>query len=296
MSEKQSKFDEKWNHPTVKRVIGAAYSVGAAIVIIGALFKIQHWEGAGLMLTIGMGTEAFLFALGAFDKPHKEYNWDNIFNFTSGNYAINGDQIGQTVGPTVATSVALPQTDFSSAIDENEMKALSDSIKNLNTTAQQLNGLANVAASTDKLSKNLDEASIAAGKFISTQDNLNMAANQLNGSYKGITDGMQAVENNTKIYASNIEDINKNLSSINSIYEIQLKNIQTQSEGLNRQSEVLKVVTRDIEGVNAEVDKMKLAAVVAAQQAELFKAGTEKLSKQVGDLNQIYGNMLNALS
>ena len=62
-----------------KRVVGVVYSVGASVVIIGALFKIMHWPGASAVLIAGMCTEAFLFVIGALDKPHPEFNWSNVF-------------------------------------------------------------------------------------------------------------------------------------------------------------------------------------------------------------------------
>ena len=176
------------------------------------------------------------------------------------------------------------------------MKKLSEGIKNLGATAQQLTGLASVVGSAEGFAKNLDAASASTGKFVASQDSLNAAASKLNVSYQGIAEGMQSAETNTKAYAGRIDEINKNLSSINSIYEIQLKNIQAQSEGLTRQTEAVNSVTRDLTAVNSEVEKIKAATLVAAQQSEAFKLGTEKLAKQVTDLNQVYGNMLNALN
>ncbi|MBN2766637.1 MAG: gliding motility protein GldL [Paludibacteraceae bacterium] len=300
MSQNQSKFDLWWNAPKTKRIVGAAYSVGAAVVIIGALFKIMHWDGASEMLTVGMSVEAVLFALGIFDKPHQEYHWEKVFDFEAdGTMSIAGGvaaPVGQPEKSSPSQTIKAPQLDYSEAINEEDVKKLSEGIKNLSATAQQLAGLATVAGSTDGLVKNIEAASAATGKFVVSQDSLNSAAGQLNVSYQGITDGMQAVEANTKAYAGRIDDINKNLSSINSIYEIQLKNIQAQSEGLTRQTETVNAVTRDLSAVNTEVEKMKLAAVTASQQTETFKQGTEKLAKQVADLNQVYGNMLNALN
>lgn len=301
MSQNQSSFDKFWNAPNTKRIVGAAYSLGAAVVIIGALFKIMHWEGAAEMLTIGMSVEAVLFALGALDKPHEEYQWEKVFDFKSEGTLNLAASSSAVSAPVVSDNnsrptVVAPRLDYSDAISDEDVKKLSEGIKNLSATAQHLSGLASVAGSTDSLVKNLDAASNATGKFVASQDNLNNAAGKLNVSYQGINEGMQAVENNTKAYAGRIDDINKNLSSINSIYEIQLKNIQTQSEGLTRQTEAVNAVTRDLSAINTEVEKMKLASVSAAQQTETFKLGTEKLAKQVTDLNQVYGNMLNALN
>ena len=59
--------------------MGVVYSIGASVVIVGALFKIMHWPGASIVLVSGMITEAFLFVIGALDKPHPEFNWSNVF-------------------------------------------------------------------------------------------------------------------------------------------------------------------------------------------------------------------------
>jgi gliding motility-associated protein GldL len=300
MSQNQSKFDLWWNAPSTKRFIGIVYSLGAGVVILGALFKILHWEGAKEMLMAGMFTEAALFALGAFDKPHKEYHWDKVFDFeTEGTMNITGGTASAptaNVGAVQTKTVSGPKVDYSDAISDEDVKKLSEGIKNLGATAQQLTGLASVVGSAEGLVKNLDSASASTGKFVASQDSLNAAASQLNVSYQGIAEGMQSAETNTKAYAGRIDEINKNLSSINSIYEIQLKNIQAQSEGLTRQTEAVNNVTRDLTAVNSEVEKIKAATLVAAQQSEIFKIGTEKLAKQVTDLNQVYGNMLNALN
>jgi gliding motility-associated protein GldL len=58
-----------------KKVMNFAYGMGAAVVIVGALFKIQHWPFAGELLIIGLLTEAFIFALSAFDPVDKELDW-----------------------------------------------------------------------------------------------------------------------------------------------------------------------------------------------------------------------------
>lgn len=68
--------------PMGKKIMGYAYGIGASIVIVGALFKILHLPGAGLMLTLGMGTEALLFFLGSFEPPHQEatrWDWSKVY-------------------------------------------------------------------------------------------------------------------------------------------------------------------------------------------------------------------------
>jgi regulator of replication initiation timing len=75
-----------------------------------------------------------------------------------------------------------------------------------------------------------------------------------------------------------------------------LKNIQAQTEGLNQQTEKIMTVNEELNVIAGDVQKMKSATSIAAVEAENYKVGTTKLAKQVADLNQVYGNMLNALS
>lgn len=294
MSEKVSKFDIWWNSPQGKQLSGRAYSLGASVVIIGAMFKILHLPFAGELLGVGMSVEAFLFALGIFDKPHKEFDWDKVYDFDGNTKIENTNSQSQTIGSvTPSRSVGL---NYSETINDDDVKKLSEGIKNLTVTAQQFAGLSNVVGATDQFVNNINGATQATGKFIKNQESLNNAADLLTNSYQGITDGMVVVEKNTKIYAGKVEDINKNLSSINSIYEIQLKNIHAQSEGLTMQTERIRTVSSELNLIANDVQKMKSATSIAAEESENFKTGTTKLSKQIADLNQVYGNMLNALS
>jgi len=296
MSESKSKFDIWWNTPDVKQKLGAAYSLGASVVIIGAMFKILHLPGAGTMLGIGMSVEAFLFALGVFDQPHKEYDWENVYDFDAKQPGTVSSGVGSGQNAGVVSSSRSVGLNYTETINDDDVKKLSEGIKNLTTTAKQFSDLSAVVGVTDQFVKNIDSASQATGKFIKNQETLNVATGQLTNSYQGISDGMEVVEKNTKLYAGKVENINKNLSSINSIYEIQLNNIQAQTEGLTQQTERLRTVNEELNVIVGDVQRMKSATSIAAVEAENYKAGTTKLAKQISDLNHVYGNMLNALS
>ena len=78
-SKKQSGFMAWYTSYKGQRITGIVYSVGASVVIIGALFKILHWPGASQVLMLGMFTEAFLFIIGVLDAPHPVYEWEQVF-------------------------------------------------------------------------------------------------------------------------------------------------------------------------------------------------------------------------
>ncbi len=309
MSAEDSKFDLWWNSPETKRIVGAAYSLGAAVVIIGAMFKILHLPGAQLMLGLGMSVEAVLFSLGVLDKPHKEYEWEKVYDF-EGEGAEKEVSVSSTKSsissptptpsPSKANAESLPGRavglNYTETIDDEDVYKLSEGIKNLTTTAQQLQGLSNIIISTDKFAQNIDDATLATESFVKSQVALNGSTSKLSTSYQGIYDGMLAVEKNTKMYANKVEDVNKNLSSINSIYEIQLKNIQAQSEGLSQQTENVRSVTNELNQILVNAEKMKNSSLLAAEATENYKLSSIKLAKQVSELNNVYGNMLNALN
>ena len=295
MSTEDSKFDLWWSSPETKRVVGAAYSLGAAVVIIGAMFKILHLPGAAVMLGLGMSVEAVLFSLGILDKPHKDYEWDKVYDFDGlgEKQTVTGSTSKSATEVTSGHSVGLNYTE---TISDDDVKKLSEGIKNLTSTADQFASLSNVVGSTDKFVKNIDAASLVTGKFVQNQETLNEASGLLTTSYQGINDKMELVEKSTKQYAIKVEDINKNLSSINSIYEIQLKNIQAQSEGLTQQTEQVRLVSKELSQILGDTEKMKASTLLAAEAADIYKTNSLKLAKQVADLNHVYGNMLNALN
>jgi len=294
MSQNESKFDIWWNSPDVKRLVGVVYSLGASVVIIGAMFKILHLPGAAQVLGTGMTVEAVLFALGVFDKPHKEYDWHRVFDFEGNEIPITDGypQKNEVATPT-STSVGL---NYSERISDDDVKKLSEGIKNLTTTAEQFSSLSNVIGATDTFVKNIDSASKVTGNFIQSQESLNGASNKLVNSYLGVSTDMEEVVKNTKLYSGKVEDVTKNLASINSIYEIQLKNIQVQTEVLNKQTEQVRLASNQLEAVITDTEKIKTATATAATETEKYKEGTLKLTKQITELNQVYGNMLNALS
>lgn len=291
----QSKFDIWWNSYPIRRVFSATYSLGAAIVILGAMFKILHLNGGGMMLAIGMTTEVIVFALGVFDKPFKEFDWEKVFDFNkNSDQKINSHLLGSGIqSQPEARSIGLS---YRESISEDDLVKLSAGIKSLTNTAQQLSDLSSVADVTEKFVRNIESASTATKKYTTTQDSLNAEVDRLHTSYVAVSDGMNVVERNTRQYATKVDEINKNLSSINSIYEIQLKNIHVQSEALTSQSESLRKVSDELNSVSGEVKKIRTATLSAVEDTENFRTATSQLSRQVADLNKVYGNMLNALS
>ena len=278
MANNNSSFDAWWNSYQTKRVVGAMYSIGAAVVIIGALFKILHLPMASVFLTVGMCTEAIIFALGTFDKPHEEFEWNKIFKFDEelnekGTGPLGSGQVNSFGGSLAANGSSV---NIGSALSQDELNKLTEGIKNLSATANQLSGLSSAVAASEGFVKNLEAASQVTGKFTSSQELLSNAAAKLVASYQSIGNDTDNVVRNSQAFGSKVEEINKNLSGINSIYEIQLKNIQTQSETISKQNDKLKGANSYFESLTDDLQKLNSATSSALSETEKYKTATRK--------------------
>ena len=276
-----------------KDKVNIIYSVGASVVIIGALFKILHWPGASQVLMAGMFTEAFLFIIGALEHPHPEYHWENVFPqlleygakpelleekskqarpSLLGAGVVGGPTTIGTTTTTTTTTTAGPVVEGGVAkvptLKDEDIKALKDGISNLAKTATQFSELSKVAETGVKLNEKLAAAETATESYTA-------ATATLAQSYQQVSTDMSTVAEETKAYKQGVVEVGQKLASLNSVYELQLQT------------------------VNAQIEAQKGAAAAAKEAAEAqtaFAAGTKQLQKQVADLNGIYGNMLNALA
>lgn len=292
---KESGFDAWWGKSSTKRAVGVVYSIGASIVIIGALFKILHWPGAQYVLMVGMFTEALLFAIGVADKPMPEYHWDHVFPSLTDKEA-NPLNISGNIGggapmggmPMMAggqggnfSNNAIDALTATGTISDEEAKKLTQSIKNMNETAAQLANISKVAGLTDSYASNLQKASEAAASFAEKQGNLDKATNSLLDSYKGIADNMSEAKDQTRSFADSASNLSKSLSSINTAYELQLKGVKSQADS--------------IENMNDDLKRLQEVVRGAASNMDAYRQVTDQLAKNIADLNNVYGNMLNAI-
>ncbi len=293
-SQKLSTWDKIVNwYAQQAYAVGIIYSVGASVVIIGALFKILHWPGASQVLMVGMFTEAFLFIIGIFEKPHAAYHWENVFP------QLYGEEVKEiSSGNGIAGSASAPShtgLEGVAAIKDADVQALKDGIANLSKAAGQLSSLGEVATATNGLVDKMNTAGVAAEQFATTQVSLSGAAEGVAKQYNAIQGEMEVVVSQTKAYGKGIEALNAQLNSANSVYELQLKEIQAQSAAFKAQTEKLTGVNATIDTLATQANQMQANAASTLEASKQYLAGQQKLAAQVADLNKVYGNMLNAL-
>jgi gliding motility-associated protein GldL len=194
-----------------KKTMNFFYGMGAAVVIVGALFKIQHITigplTGGLMLTIGLLVEAFIFAISAFDAPEDDFDWTKVYPELS----QEGFSSESKLGADGLLSQKLDALLQEAKIDSSLMESLGTSMKNFQGAAEGLSAASESISSTNKYN---EQVSLAAVHMES-----------LNGLYKVQVENSSkqealntAVVENTERLKEQMESLAKNLSSLNGVY------------------------------------------------------------------------------
>ena len=199
-----------------KKAMNFAYGMGAAVVIIGALFKITHIEfgfiTGNLMLTIGLVTEALIFGLSAFEPVDDELDWTLVYPELAGGMASN--KTGKKEDAKEAQGLLSQKLDAllkEAKIDGELMASLGNSIKNFEAAAKTIAPSAESLASTKKYS---EELTLAAAQMESINGLYKI---QLETSAKNAQINEEVVENNIKL-KDQMQSLTSNLSSLNNVY------------------------------------------------------------------------------
>lgn len=193
---------------STKKIFNMAYGIGAAIVILGALFKIQHISigplTGGLMLTIGMAVEAIVFAISAFEPVEEDLDWTKV-------YPELGDADGEGAGVNGMLSQKLDNLLQEAQVDTELMTNLGNSIKSFHTAAQGLSVASESISSTVKYNEQVELAA-------TQMESLNgLYQVQMENSNKQAELNNAMVENSERL-KEQMESLASNLSSLNGVY------------------------------------------------------------------------------
>lgn len=283
-----------------QRFFNFAYSIGAAVVIWGALFKILHLPGGNTLLSIGMGTEVFMFLLTAFDRPEKQYHWEDVFpvlaskdpedrpDFSGGSgIIINGGGGASAEGVTaqgVTEAQARSAVGLPAGIEltPEDSLSLSESIAKMSAASDQLSRMAELTDATQQYLSQMSTISEQMQKLGETTTALNAVSETLLGSYKAITDNSASISQSSTGYVEQMEALNRNIGGLNTIYEIQLKSISSQLDSIDR-------VNRGLKDIRDMYEK-------SAAESAHYCDETEKMARYMKQLNSVYEKMIKAMT
>jgi gliding motility-associated protein GldL len=195
-----------------KKAMNFSYGMGAAVVIIGALFKIQHYPGAGPLLIVGLVTEALIFGLSAFDPVEKELDWSLVYPELANGEAKK--KVAKPENENEANGLLSQKLDKilkDAKIDSELMSSLGTSIKNFESAAKGIAPTVDSIAATKKYS---DELKLAATQMESLNGLYKI---QLESASKNAKINDEVAENNLKL-KQQMQSLTSNLSSLNNVY------------------------------------------------------------------------------
>lgn len=269
---------KKW-----KKFMAKLYGFGAAVVIVGALFKIMHWPFAGPMLVIGLSTEAVIFIFSAFEPIHEDPKWELVYpelalahneDFDVHSY-LEDKGVGHGHGGGGGGSKGSVTEELDKMLEEAKIEP--EMIKSLGA------GLNKLSESTNKIG-DMTEAHNATNSYVDALRGASSRVSNLTEAYeKASTSIMGLAESQAdgRSFGEQMSKVSQNLASLNNVYEMQLKGA---SEHLESSNKLYSGINELMSNLNASVDDTRR-----------YKETMGELSKNLSALNTIYGNMLNAM-
>lgn len=298
-----------------KNLMAKMYGWGASVVIIGALFKIQHWPFAGLMLTIGLGVEALIFFFSAFEPLHEELDWTLVYPELAGMHEDTDEfaiapkrQRGEVVSGSGAALAKFDQMIESAEITPDLFRKLGEGLKTLNVTTSRLTDISDASLATNEYVANVKNAAISVNSLTDTYNKSNdklqesvgvlsqsyhktadvvtNSGEKLGNSYESLATSLnqdgQVISQRNQHLSEKLEGMNKNLTALNAVYELELQYTNDHLKGAQELYSDFHKITSNLSS--------------SVQETEKYREEISKLSKNLAELNSIYGNMLSAMS
>jgi gliding motility-associated protein GldL len=247
------------------------YGLGAAVVIIGALFKIQHWDGADLMLIIGLSTEAVIFALSAFQPQPHDPDWAKVYP------QLADDYTGEALMPATAGASG----------GNGLTRKLDDMLLDANITPETINSLGlglNRLSETAAQMADLGQATTATNEYTLRVREASGSLEKMNVAYATTADALAQMAGSTvdaKEYHQQIQSMTRNLGALNAVYEMELQDANNHLKAMNKFYGNLSMAMENLTD--------------ASKDTEQFKQEVSKLTQNLHSLNTVYGNMLTAM-
>lgn len=269
--------------------MGRMYGWGAAVVIIGILFKLEHWPYADYFLISGLITEAIIFFLYAFEPSPEEYDWSLVYPELGG--MPNLDK--QSGRKPSRTSDALDRFEHMvqgiDRLDPQTFESLNESVNQLNQSAQNVADMSTVASASKNYVQSIKEATQSAcglsSTFQESTQGLRESVSTLTESYQklsvNIREDFSKIGDNNRGYAAEMELMNRNVAALNKAYQEQLRG----SDQHLRNSAV----------AYSDLEQMLNTLKGSVEEARKYQDQIALMNQNLAAMNAVYSNMLSAM-
>ena len=276
-----------------KTIMKYVYGYGGAIVIIGAMFKIQHWPGATIMLIGGLGIEAVIFMLSAHEPLHEELDWTIAYPELALGHSDDDHSTNELPDSTNASNESVvEQLDNMLAkakIEPELIKSLGDGMKNLSDNAGKLGDISSASEATNEYVENLKGATSKVGELSNAYDQasseVSAKAEVLGNAYSKAAASIEEISNisgSESNLGDQLDKVSGNLTQLNNLYEMQLEGVSALSKASDDMSNGISNIVSNLQ---SSVDDTKK-----------YKETMSDLTSNLAALNSVYGNMLSAMN
>lgn len=313
-------FSEMTQTKGWKNFMSKVYGIGASVVLVGAMFKIMHWPGAGIMIVVGLSTEAFIFLTSAFEPLHQEWDWSIVYPELAGMHdEIEDEEVKKSVSSKKSALEKFDELLNNAQITPDLFEKLGNGLRSLNQTTEKLADVSEASVATNNYVASFEKASSKVNEFADLYSQsaqaLNQSASKLATTYEHNANTVEstlskfaetisnsgnslatAYQNlavvvngeaetskvNAKNYTEQLQIMAKNLTALNAIYEMQL-------QGSN---EYLENSKKMFSGMDEIMESMKNSV----EDVKKYREEISKLGNNLAAMNTIYGNMLSAMN
>jgi len=254
-----------------KTFMARLYGWGASIVIVGALFKIQHWPLSGAFLVLGLGTEAIIFFFSAFEPPHEDVDWSLVYPELAGMDDEDSHSRKDRMKKKDPVAQQLDKLMQEANIGPELIESLGTGLRSISDSTSKLADLTNASVATDDYVKNVSDAARSVGEMTNSYTKAAQAVDQLSSSTEEV-----------RVYKDQVVAAGKNLAALNAVYELQLQD----------SNEHLKQTTKFYDGINELMSNLSSSL----EDTRKYRDEVSTLAKNLNQLNTVYGNMLSAMT
>jgi len=257
-----------------KKFMAKLYGWGASVVIIGALFKIQHYPYAGLLLIIGLGTEALIFFFSAFEPVHEDPDWSLIFPQLGVEATPAGELEEEQTEEVLAEGSVSQQLDKmleEAKVDPELISSLGEGLKSIKDQAEQIS--------------DISDARLATNEYVDSVKTAAVRVDNLSETYKEAADSISGISHSGELSDATgmqLKRLSENLENLNTSYEKQLEGSSSHAEANARLSE----------GIHELMSNLSSSI----EDTKNYKENIAELSNNLAALNRVYENMLTAMN
>ncbi|GAA4324842.1 hypothetical protein GCM10023149_26760 [Mucilaginibacter gynuensis] len=250
-------------------------SIGATVVIIGLLFKINHYKGAEYLIAIGLGAEAVLFLILGLQRDTEEVDWTRAYPELADDYNGELPKVATprqvSTGTNFSNTAALDKMLTDAKIGPELISSLGDGLRTFGDKVSSISKVADAGAATTEFATKVKSAS-------ASYDNLSVAFEKASVNLTEMANS----NTDSKAYHEQVNNLAKNLSALNAVYELELQDSSAHLKSMNTFYHNLSLTMQNF---NESLDDSKH-----------FKEEVGRLAKNLASLNSIYGNMLTAMN